>query len=89
MVTSLLIWYCTSHMCMAHSVEDEELDEYYEAARELVLKEGKASVTLLMRKLPIGYSRSARLIDQLERCGVISHQLPGGRRTVLQDVEDL
>ncbi len=51
---------------------DGEDDEMYEEARELVIKIGKASASLLQRKLKLGYARAARIIDMLEERGVIS-----------------
>ncbi len=52
--------------------EDEEIDDdLYEAAREEVIKAGKASTSYLQRKLRVGYSRAARLVDMLEERGVI------------------
>jgi S-DNA-T family DNA segregation ATPase FtsK/SpoIIIE len=50
---------------------DEELDEYYDEAKEIVIRHGQASVSLLQRKLKVGYARAGRLIDQLERKGVV------------------
>lgn len=52
----------------AETLEDEEL---YEAAKQAVIEAGKASTSYLQRKLRIGYSRSARLMDMLEENGVI------------------
>lgn len=49
-------------------LDDEEL---YEAAKLAVIEAGKASTSYLQRKLRIGYSRSARLMDMLEENGVI------------------
>lgn len=46
-------------------------DEIYEQARETVIETGKASTSFLQRKLGIGYSRAARLIDMMEERGVI------------------
>lgn len=46
-------------------------DETYKKAVQVVIESGKASSSLLMRRLSIGYSRSARLIDQMEEQGVI------------------
>jgi S-DNA-T family DNA segregation ATPase FtsK/SpoIIIE len=43
----------------------------YEQARETVIETGKASTSFLQRKLGIGYSRAARLMDILEKKGVI------------------
>lgn len=55
----------------AAMVDDEEEDELYEEARQAVIDAGKASTSYLQRKLRIGYSRAARLIDILEERGVI------------------
>jgi S-DNA-T family DNA segregation ATPase FtsK/SpoIIIE len=51
------------------SLEDE--DELYEAARECVIEAGKASTSYIQRKLGVGYSRAAKLMDLLEQKGVI------------------
>lgn len=52
--------------------DGEEIgDDLYEAAREEVLKVGKASTSYIQRKLRVGYARAARLIDMLEERGVI------------------
>jgi S-DNA-T family DNA segregation ATPase FtsK/SpoIIIE len=50
---------------------DEENDELYEEARSLVIEAGKASSSYLMRRLRIGYARSARLLDMLEERNVV------------------
>jgi S-DNA-T family DNA segregation ATPase FtsK/SpoIIIE len=49
----------------------EEEDELYEAARDAVISMNKASTSLLQRKLGVGYSRAAKLMDALEERGVI------------------
>jgi S-DNA-T family DNA segregation ATPase FtsK/SpoIIIE len=49
---------------------DEE-DEMYEPAREAVMSAGKASTSYIQRKLGVGYSRAAKLMDMLEERGVI------------------
>jgi len=51
--------------------EREEEDELYPEAYETVVKAGKASASLLQRKLRIGYARAARLLDILEERGVV------------------
>ncbi|QQR82851.1 DNA translocase FtsK 4TM domain-containing protein [Candidatus Campbellbacteria bacterium] len=51
--------------------EDEIDDDLFEDARETVVHAGKASTSYLQRKLRIGYSRAARLMDVLEERGVI------------------
>jgi DNA segregation ATPase FtsK/SpoIIIE, S-DNA-T family len=57
------------------SLEDDEdvgeEDDMYEQAKETVIETGKASTSFLQRKLGIGYSRAARLMDILEKKGVI------------------
>lgn len=47
-------------------------DPLYEKAKEIVLRERKASASFLQRRMKIGYARAARLIDLLEKKGVIS-----------------
>lgn len=54
------------------SLDDNDTDDdLYEDARQAVIEAGKASTSYLQRKLRIGYSRAARLIDILEERGVI------------------
>ncbi len=63
-----------------------EGDQMYRQAVAEVRKAGKASVSLLQRRLRIGYSRAARLIDELEAKGVIGPDLGGSRgREVLPE----
>ena len=52
------------------SVQDKE-DELFAEARALVIEAGQASTSYLQRKLNIGYSRAARLMDLLEEAGVV------------------
>jgi S-DNA-T family DNA segregation ATPase FtsK/SpoIIIE len=51
--------------------EGDEDDELYEDARACVIEAGKASTSYIQRKLKVGYSRAARLIDLLEERGVV------------------
>jgi S-DNA-T family DNA segregation ATPase FtsK/SpoIIIE len=55
---------------------EEEGDPLYTEAVDLVRREGRASVTMLQRRLRIGYTRAARLVDSMEEKGVISGKLP-------------
>jgi S-DNA-T family DNA segregation ATPase FtsK/SpoIIIE len=50
---------------------DDDEDELYEDAKQTVIEAGKASTSYLQRKLRVGYSRAARLMDILEERGVI------------------
>ena len=52
------------------SAQDEG-DELFPAAVEVVLETGMASVSMLQRRLKLGYSRAARLVDQMEERGVV------------------
>ncbi|MBN1162231.1 DNA translocase FtsK 4TM domain-containing protein [Patescibacteria group bacterium] len=56
-----------------------DVDELFDDAVELVISAGKASASLLQRKLSIGYARAARIIDEMEERGVISESLGGSR----------
>ena len=49
-----------------------EKDELYDQAVEIVLKDRKASISYVQRKLRIGYNRSANLLEQMERAGLVS-----------------
>ena len=62
---------------------DEE-DERYAEAREAVILAGRASTSLLQRKLKIGYSRAARLMDILEERAVVGPQSGSKPREVLE-----
>jgi DNA segregation ATPase FtsK/SpoIIIE-like protein len=66
--------------------DDFELeDDLLEQAEQIVQEYERASISLLQRRLKIGYSRAARLIDLLEERGVISRAEPGGKaREVLE-----
>ena len=57
----------------------EGKDDLYRQAVEEVRKSGKASISLLQRRLRIGYSRAARLIDQMEADGIIGPEQGGSR----------
>jgi S-DNA-T family DNA segregation ATPase FtsK/SpoIIIE len=67
----------------------QDRDEILEQAIELVKQSGKASASLLQRRLRIGYPRAARLMDELEELGVIGRSQKGGRtREVLIGKDD-
>ena len=50
---------------------DDEFDELISSAIEVVLETGQASVSMLQRRLKLGYARAARLVDQMEEKGVV------------------
>ena len=61
----------SSFMASIGGSNDDAEDELFDEAKQAVLEAGKASTSYLQRKLRIGYSRAARLIDILEEQGVI------------------
>ncbi len=66
--------------------DDFELDDdLLDKAEEVVREYERASISLLQRRLRIGYSRAARLIDLLEERGVIGHSESGGRSREILD----
>jgi DNA segregation ATPase FtsK/SpoIIIE, S-DNA-T family len=58
-------------MFSASLSDENDEDDLYEDARAIVIEAGKASTSYLQRKLKVGYSRAARLMDMLEERGVI------------------
>jgi S-DNA-T family DNA segregation ATPase FtsK/SpoIIIE len=62
---------------------DDADDDLYEDAKQAVMEAGKASTSYLQRKLRVGYSRAARLIDLLEENGVIGKQDGSRPREIL------
>ena len=55
----------------ADSGAAEDSDELLPAAVDVVLETGQASVSMLQRRLKLGYSRAARLVDQMEERGIV------------------
>ena len=64
-------------------LSNENKDELYEKALEIIKSEGKASTSFLQRKLQIGYNRAARIIDMMEAEGIVSKANHVGKRDVL------
>jgi S-DNA-T family DNA segregation ATPase FtsK/SpoIIIE len=62
---------------------DEEADELYDEAKNIILTEQKTSISYLQRRLQIGYNRSARLIEQLENNGILSAPNAKGNRDII------
>ncbi len=62
---------------------DGEYDEKYDEAVRLVVDKGKCSVSMVQRYLRIGYNRASRIVEQMERDGLVSPPGAGGIRKVL------
>jgi S-DNA-T family DNA segregation ATPase FtsK/SpoIIIE len=63
--------------------EGSEADPLYDEAVAMVLKSRRASISLVQRHLRIGYNRAARLIEEMERAGLVSAMQTNGNREVL------
>lgn len=63
----------------------EDADPLLEDAAQIVIDAGKASTSFLQRRLKIGYSRAARIMDMLEEAGVIGEQNGSKAREILVD----
>jgi S-DNA-T family DNA segregation ATPase FtsK/SpoIIIE len=68
-------------------VEDRERDEKFAEAAQIVVRHREASVSMLQRRLDIGWARAGRIIDQLEQVGVVGPYVGSKSRKVLVDNE--
>jgi S-DNA-T family DNA segregation ATPase FtsK/SpoIIIE len=66
--------------------EVEETDPLYDEAVSFVCKTRKASISSVQRRFKIGYNRAARLVEEMERTGVVGPMENGGMREVLAPV---
>jgi S-DNA-T family DNA segregation ATPase FtsK/SpoIIIE len=62
---------------------DAESDPMYDQAVAIVLQHKRASISLVQRHLRIGYNRAARLLEQMERSGLVSAMATNGNRDLL------
>jgi S-DNA-T family DNA segregation ATPase FtsK/SpoIIIE len=62
---------------------DAESDPLYDQAVEVVIKNRRASISLVQRHLRIGYNRAARLLEQMEQSGLVSAMASNGNREIL------
>jgi S-DNA-T family DNA segregation ATPase FtsK/SpoIIIE len=67
---------------------DAESDPLYDQAVEIVLKNKRASISLVQRHLRIGYNRAARLVEQMESAGLVSSMSSSGSREILAPNSD-
>jgi S-DNA-T family DNA segregation ATPase FtsK/SpoIIIE len=64
---------------------EEDKDPMYDEAVDTIRRQGRASISMLQRKLRIGYTRAARLIETMEEDGIVSGSQPGAQ---MRDVLD-
>jgi S-DNA-T family DNA segregation ATPase FtsK/SpoIIIE len=67
---------------------DGEADPMYDQAVAIVLQNRRASISLVQRHLRIGYNRAARLLEQMERAGLVSPMATNGNRDILVPKRD-
>ena len=67
-----------------NSNKNDDKDELYQTAVEIIRTEGKASTSFLQRKLQIGYNRAARIIDSMEAEGIVTKANHVGKRDVIK-----
>ncbi|HOA95410.1 MAG TPA: DNA translocase FtsK, partial [Quisquiliibacterium sp.] len=67
---------------LAEAGVDGEADPMYDQAVAVVMKHRKASISLVQRHLRIGYNRAARLLEQMEKSGVVSAMATNGNRDI-------
>jgi S-DNA-T family DNA segregation ATPase FtsK/SpoIIIE len=65
-----------------------EADPLYDQAVEIVVKNRRASISLVQRHLRIGYNRAARLLEDMERAGLVSSMQSNGNREILVPSRD-
>jgi len=69
---------------MNDAMNNEHAEETYETAKSVVIKEQKASISLLQRRMKIGYTLALSLMSQLEENGVVTEQNPIGVRSLTE-----
>ena len=72
-----------SDSAAADGARDAESDPLYDQAVEIVLKNKRASISLVQRHLRIGYNRAARLLEGMEKAGLVSPMQGNGNRDIL------
>ena len=65
------------------SFQDGTTDQFFDEAARIIVREQQGSVSLIQRKLSIGYTRAARIVDQLEQAGVVGPPAGAKPRDVL------
>ncbi len=71
------------------TLSNSERDELYDDAVRILVASGRGSVSLLQRRLEIGYTRAARLVDMMAEDGIVGEYKEGKARDVLVSEEEL
>ena len=70
-------------------MDEEGRDEFFEEAARMVVSMGQGSTSMLQRRMKIGYARAGRLMDELERAGIVGPQDGSKMREVLMKTDEL
>ena len=73
---------------LGESATSGEKDPLYDEAVEIVLKSKKASISYVQRNLRIGYNRAARIIEDMEKAGLVSPMQSNGNREIIANNND-
>lgn len=71
------------HEASSDAASDEEVDPLYDQALQIVTESRRASISLVQRRLKIGYNRAARIMEEMEAAGVVSIMDSNGLREVI------
>jgi S-DNA-T family DNA segregation ATPase FtsK/SpoIIIE len=66
-------------------MDDDALDAMYDRAVALVAETRQVSISMIQRRLRVGYNRAARMVEHMERAGVVSPPDHTNKREVLVD----
>ncbi|OGX37601.1 MAG: hypothetical protein A3C36_04805 [Omnitrophica WOR_2 bacterium RIFCSPHIGHO2_02_FULL_52_10] len=77
----------TAQQTSAGTGDADQYDEYYDEAVRLVIETNQASVSILQRRMRLGYTRAARLIDMMEQAGIVGPYCGSKPREILVDRE--
>ena len=70
-------------------MNEDGRDEFFEEAARMIVSIGQGSTSLLQRRMKIGYARAGRLMDELERAGIVGPQEGSKMREVLMKTDEL
>ncbi|MBR1568880.1 MAG: DNA translocase FtsK, partial [Lachnospiraceae bacterium] len=77
----------TASMTAAAEGSDDDKDEYFRKAAELIIESDKASIGMLQRRLKVGFNRAARIMDQLAEAGIVGPDEGAKPRQILMSAE--
>ena len=72
----------------SHLDQEREIDEFFVEAAKIVIRHKEASVSMLQRRLDVGWARAGRIIDQLQQAGIVGPYQGSKSRKVLVESEE-